>query len=236
MYTVQISLQDLTLAKSLADYLTKEKLFLVTKVSKNATSALSSFMAHRPDILLIDYNLNISKDYRVIDLLSNLNFQSKNCNIFLFSNSPKNFINTATITSLKMPNSLASFKNVVKKIYNTVNNPANSFSLNKPTCEKDWENILLQLGFSITNLGTMYLSYMLSKHKRYQTLTMKNIYNDVADKFDISPDNVKWLIEKSIKNMRKNLNSTKLYTILPNYDGREITAKYLFMLLLNAYF
>ena len=192
-------------------------------------------MAHRPDILLIDYNLNISKDYRVIDLLSNLNFQSKNCNIFLFSNSPKNFINTATITSLKMPTSLASFKNVVKKIYNSVNNPSNRLSLNKPTCEKDWENILLQLGFSITNLGTMYFSYILSKHKRYQTLTMKNIYNDVADKFDISSDNVKWLIEKSIKNMRKNLNSTKLYTILPNYDGREITAKYLFMLLLNAY-
>ena len=116
MYTIQISLQDLTLAKSLADYLTKEKLFLVTKVSNNATSALSSFMAHRPDILLIDYNLNIPKDYRVIDLLSNLNFQSKNCNIFLFSNSPKNFINTATITSLKMPTSLASFKNVVKNL------------------------------------------------------------------------------------------------------------------------
>ena len=121
------------------------------------------------------------------------------------------------------------------KIYNSVNNPSNRLSLNKPTCEKDWENILLQLGFSITNLGTMYLSYNLSKHKRYQTLTMKNIYKDVADKFDISSDNVKWLTEKSIKNMKKNVNSTKLYTILPNYDGREITAKYLFMLLLNAY-
>ena len=136
-----------------------------------------------------------------------------------------------------MPKSLTSFKNVVKKIYNNVTSPASRLFLNKPTCEKDWGNLLLQLGFSITNSGTIYFSYILSKQKRYQlnTITMKNIYDDVAAKFDISPDNVKWLIEKSIKNMRKNQNTTKLYKLLPNYDGREITAKYLLMSLLNTY-
>ena len=64
---------------------------------------------------------------------------------------------------------------------------------------------------------------------------MKNIYEEVANKFNITSDKAKWSIEKSIKSMRKNQDISKVYTILPSYDGREITAKYLLLMLLNTY-
>ena len=64
---------------------------------------------------------------------------------------------------------------------------------------------------------------------------MKNIYEDIADKFNITSDKAKWSIEKSIKSMRKNQDISKVYTILPSYDGREITAKYSLPMLLNTY-
>ena len=186
--------------------------------------------------MLIDSNLISSDGYKIINLIANLNFQNKNCKIYLFSNSPKNFKSTSNITSLKMPKTLEMFKNTLKKIYNNLNNN-NLITIKKPHTQKDWNTLLFELGFTITNSGTSYFSYILLKHKTSQNynISMKNIYEDIANKFNITSDKAKWSIEKSIRSMRKNQDISKVYTILPSYDGREITAKYLLLMLLNTY-
>lgn len=136
-----------------------------------------------------------------------------------------------------MPKTIEIFKNTLKKIYNNLNSNNNIITIKKPHTQKDWNTLLFELGFTITNSGTSYFSYILLKYKASPTynISMKNIYEDVANKFNITSDKAKWSIEKSIKSMRKNQDISKVYTILPSYDGREITAKYLLLMLLNTY-
>ena len=230
MIKVMVADDNADYNKLCCDFLTNDKNINVISSALDGEETIEKYFDSRPDILLLDLNLPKKNGIEIIDEICKHTGEKKECNIIIISgdNSLRfNLLITSKIFRiLPKPASLDLILSTIKE-------------LNEEECEiydNDIVDLLISLNFNLFSDGTHYLveSIKLANQHPVFLKNIKDIYEIIAKRHNIEPNNVKWCIRNSMDTMQKNMEEETIYKMLDSNNlNRKLTPKIFIPLVLN---
>lgn len=178
----------------------KKKRFRLSDYNDNGKEALDSILKYHPDVIILNlekFKINSRVIINYISVIKDEYFP-----YIIIISDDSGYIN-------KIKNEKTFFINInedVTKILNKINIYLEQIykEINKEQIYKKIKDELRKFKLNLSNKGTDYLvdSILLSYNKKNLNLT-KDIYPVLSQKYDVTPMNIKWSMEKNIKSMRR---------------------------------
>lgn len=178
----------------------KKKKIRLADYTNNGKDTLDSILKYHPDVIILNLK-NSEINNRIITNYLSFIKDDYFPHIIIISNFSE-YINKIKNNNIyyinideEVTKILSKIKIYLEQIYKEINNEQ---------IHKKIKNELKKFKLNICNKGTDYLvdSILLSYNKENINLT-KDIYPVLSKKYDVTPMNIKWSMEKNIKSMRR---------------------------------
>lgn len=220
---VQITEDNVNIAKLLAGHLTTDKDIEIVNISYDGDEAINSYQQTLPDVLILDLNLPKKSGIEVLDTLCNLSYEEKNkCNVIVVSGELPNFLFKYTSKLYRVFSKPYDMEHILLSIHELYKNN------NKPNYRSVCEDAVLKLGFNFNSIGTKLLidTVLFIIENNLSIFNLDYVYKEIAKKHNLSVKKVKWNIEKSLNSMFRYSDKSVLHSLFQEYDGRKLTPKY----------
>lgn len=216
----------------LSNFLTKEEDIKVIPMTFNVVNTLKEYLSTRPDVLILKSKPSQMNECEILNALDEFEDERIKCNVIILADEITEILPPKINKVFKVINQASNFN----AILHSIRQMHNYNKKLKPNYQEMCENIFLELGFNLYNLGTKLLIktiVFLSENKNYVNNNMYEIYHKLSQSIGISAKQIKWNIDNAVNSMYRFTSKRKIHEVFYDYDGRKPTTKYLIWLTLN---
>lgn len=233
MSKVLIADDDINLALTCKNFLTKEKNIEVVDIVHNGKDAISSYIAYKPDVLVLDLKMPDMDGVEVINKLSTFCGENKRNNIIVISGALNELMPYNTSMVYKIMPKPFDFDNLLKNI-NEIQG-VNDANLLKNAIDDLFFKLRLP---SLSIKGVDYLKqaviFCYNDEELFYNISI--VYNMIANNqrgSKVKPKNVLWTLESLTNSYKKCVDNTFLHSMFIYYydETRNMTPKYLIELI-----
>lgn len=233
MSKVLIADDDINLALTCKNFLTKEKNIEVVDIVNNGKDAISSYIAYEPDVLILDLKMPDMDGVEVINKLSTFCAENKRNNIIVISGALNELMPYNTSMVYKIMPKPFDFDDLLKNI-NEIQG-VNDANLLKNEIDDLFFKLRLP---SLSIKGVDYLKqaviFCYNNEELFYNISI--VYTMIANNQrgdKVKPKNVLWTLESLTNSYKKCVDNTFLHSMFIYYydETRNMTPKYLIELI-----
>ncbi len=204
----------------------------IVSSSFDGESTIKNYQIFKPDVLLLDLDLPKINGLEIIEKLSNDIEEKKKCNIIIISGSSELYSKLFNASKIyKVYTKPFNLQDVIKTI-REISYPSNS-ELN----DESIKSLFLELRVNPFTKGGAYLidAVNLAYEKPELLYNIKNIYDEIAPKYNLNSEQIQRSVRNSIDIMNKYVSKETLHSFFHIYDYEVVTPKY-FISIVTEYF
>ena len=231
MINIMIADDDEELSQVTKSILSQNEDFNVVNQTYTGIDTINSYLALKPDILLLDIDMPKLNGIDVINFLCHHSFEEQSkCNILVVSAKLFEYPLKDAVKVFRVIEKPFDWDRFPQHIYDCYNFQKQKY--HSPINQNELKSTLTTLKFELSHKGTKYLCEAISivNKSEVSSFLIDDLYKKIAKNHSTTPHRVKWNIQNSINSSYKLCGVKKYKEIFEAYDERKPTPKYLICL------
>ena len=226
MIRVMVAEDNISLNSIYCSFLNEESDIDIVAKTFDGETTLKEYLEYKPDVLLLDLNMPKLNGIEIINYLSENIEEKHKCNVIIISGSNKlssKLYNTSKLYRIFIkPFSTTELIKTIKEIVPVESNK--TIECNKIN------DLFIKLKMNPYSKGYIYMRDALNiiySDPSY-LYNMKDLYNEIAQKYNLCPKKIQWSIRNSIDALNRYASKEILHSFFHIYGNETITPKYFF--------